>query len=146
MIDLWIDIAFGAVLVAVGPVAGRAPDVPGRSTVAGYVAAVSPAALSVLLVLSLAVHGYAEFGSWPPAPGTEGLPQALAIHAAFSMRVLGMVAAGGLFVWPLALLITTIVPAMRRDRPFVLAYGAAAAVAVGVTLLAPAPFRTWWWD
>lgn len=112
----------------------------------GVTLAVIPAAVMLFLFWSLAIHMYAVLGGWPRSIGEGGFPPTLVLHADLAIGLFLLLVRIGMFAVPVAALVCTAVPALRRFIPYVGVYLTACLLAVGVMLLAPRPFLRWWLD
>ena len=146
MIDSWIliDLAIGAVAVAIGPVLGaRADAAPSR--IASAAAAFHPIA-TLGLFYSLAIHMYRRLGGWPRVIGNRDFPEGLVIHADLAGHAYGSLLLGCIFAWPLAVLLCACVPGLRSGLRYLGIYAFTSGAAFGAMMLAPDPFLYWWWD
>ena len=117
-----------------------------RSTKAAVVA-VTPGILCLLLFYSLALHMYMSLGGWPKyGIGNEGFGPILVSHADLVLEVIGVTLLLSVYLWPVALFLSSLIPISRKYIPYVLLYAVTLVVCVGIALLAPDPFIYWWKD
>ena len=105
-----------------------------------------PAATFVLAVTTLAMHMRVALGGWPGTIGNAGFPTALDIHAQIAMWIFGLLVIGTVWGLPFAALIAAAIrPARDAIFPISLC-GLANLAGIGVMLLLPDAFLSWWWD
>lgn len=146
MIDLSTSLCIlgGGLAAAAGPVLGSRAA-PRSSKLATVVAAAHPF-VSLVLFYSLALHMHLRLGEWPRTLGHDTFPRGLAVHADVATATFSAMAIGGLFAWPILVLLFATVPALRPAKRYVAVYGLAWCLSFGATFLAPEAFLYWWWD
>ncbi len=102
--------------------------------------------LSIVLFFSLAIHMHRSLGRWPSSLGDRGFPPALVAHADSALSTFGALLLACIFVWPLALVLCTVVPKWRPGLRYLGLYAIASSLTYGAMMLAPDPFLSWWWD
>jgi hypothetical protein len=97
------------------------------------------------LFYSLAIHLHARLGGWPRAIGDQDFPQALAVHADVALSTFGALLLA-LILCPIIMLLGACLHQVRPGLRYLGLYALTGGVALGATMLAPAPFLYWWWD
>ncbi|MBC8329123.1 MAG: hypothetical protein H8E31_10300 [Planctomycetes bacterium] len=102
--------------------------------------------LFLALFASLAVHMHRSLGGWPERIGDDGFPSALLLHDDLAGYAFSALILGGMFAWPLAVVLCAAIPRMRPGLRYLGLYSLATGAALLVMQLAPGPFLNWWWD
>ena len=112
----------------------------------GVVVPALPSLLMLGLFYSLAVHMYGGLGGWPTAFGRAGWPALLVAHEYITVYFFSSLIWFGIFIWPVAMLLSLLVPRWRRIAPYFALYALLFLMCWGLMQLAPGPFLDWWID
>lgn len=112
----------------------------------GIVIFALPSILMLALFYSLAFHMYRSLGAWPASVGERGFPPSLIAHANVTVYFFIALIWSGMFVWPVALLVSLVVPRWRRAVPYLALYAVSFLVCWGLIQLAPKQFLNWCLD
>ena len=105
-----------------------------------------PSIIMLALFYSLAIHMYRHLGSWPASIGNRGFSPSLNRHAEITGAYLYGLLFLNVFVWPIALVVCLLFRRLRRFVVYLVAYALCNLLCVGLVLLAPSPYLTWWKD
>lgn len=108
--------------------------------------ALAPAAVTALLIVSLAGHMWLALGGWPTGLGTQVFPATLQWHASLAMDAFAVLLAIELFGWWWIAIVCAVIPTTRRAVLPLGLHGLASAACIGILLIMPDPFQHWWWD
>lgn len=105
-----------------------------------------PALVMVGAFYTLAIHMHRSLGGWPASLGTSGFSWALKFHDAVAQYCFG-----GLFLvlfvtWPIAAVVFGVLRRLNAGIHYLGILAIAWALGVGLMILAPEPFLSWWWD
>jgi hypothetical protein len=112
----------------------------------GVLLSAMPNFLMLLLFYSLAIHMYLSLGGWPASIGERGFPATLVAHGYITMYFFIALSWFGIFIWPMAIIICSIVRDFRRSVPYWVLYALLFLGCWGLMQLAPEPFLYWWRD
>ena len=119
---------------------------PARQSRTGFVFAVFPAMLMLVLFYSLAIHMHLGLGNWPSGIGELGFPAALVTHAhVTTIYYIGFILIS-IFAWPLAFILCFLVGRWTPRLYYLGLYALACLLCAGAMALAPSPFLNWWLD
>jgi hypothetical protein len=108
--------------------------------------AATPNLLMLILFYSLAIHMYLSLGGWPTSIGERGFPAPLVAHGYITMYFFIGLIWFGIFIWPVAITICSIIRNCRRAVPYLALYAILFLGCWGLMQLAPEPFLYWWRD
>jgi hypothetical protein len=117
-----------------------------KHSAAGVLLSAAPALMMLGLFYSLAIHMRQALGAWPSSIGENGFPPRLAAHAAFAVQFFQLIVLASIFVWPIAVLACICIRRWRGAIYYLAIYAASCFLCLGLMLLAPAPYLTWWED
>lgn len=112
----------------------------------GIVISLSPSVLALGLFYSLAIHMYRTLGGWPTGIGEVGFSPALFTHATIATTYFWSLVPLSMAVVPVGVVLCLVVPQWRRQVPYLVMYGLAFALCVGLMQLAPEAYLDWWRD
>jgi hypothetical protein len=117
-----------------------------RTSRTGIVISALPSVLMLAMFYSLAFHMYRSLGAWPASIGERGFPPSLLAHANVALYFFITLIWFGMFIWPVAVLVSLMVPRWRRAVPYLALYAVLFLVCWGIMQLAPEQFLLWWGD
>src|SRR5260221_12372351 len=106
----------------------------------------APSLLMLGLFYSLAAHMYKGLGQWPTGFGRPGWPASLVAHEYMTTYWFTALIWFGIFVWPLLMLLSLLVPRWRQAVPYLAIYGLTFLACWGLMQLAPEGFLYWGGD
>ena len=112
----------------------------------GISASVMPGVIMVGTFYALAIHMHASLGGWPKTIGEAGFPPDLVTHANWTFWYFEAMLLTVLFAWPIALIVSSLVPRLRRFIAHLSLFAGSSALCFGLMLLGPSQFLYWWWD
>ena len=140
----WLLLLFIALLGSVmWCIATKAYTALSRKSIIGCV---MPGVLVSLSFYALAMHMHSALEGWPKAYGFGELSPALVRHAKGAYWYFGAMLLGLIFVWPVALIVCSVVSRLRRFLPHLSLFAGSLALNFILTQLGPAGFLRWWWD
>ena len=107
---------------------------------------VIPGMLVSLSFYALAMHMHSALEGWPKAYGYGELPPSLVRNAKGVSWYFGAMLLGLIFVWPVALILCSVVSRLRRFFPHLSLFAGSLALNFTLTQLGPSEFLRWWWD
>lgn len=112
----------------------------------GIVLSTLPSLLMLGLFYSLAIHMRQSLGGWPTSIGEDGFPPLLVTHAIITTTYFSILILLGIFVFPVAILVCSLVPSWRRVVRYFALYALLFLVCWGLMQFAPEQFLYWWRD
>ena len=112
----------------------------------GVVTPALPGVIMVSMFYALALHMHGTLGGWPKAIGEAGFPPGLITHAEWTVWYFEAMILTVLFAWPVALVVCSLIPRLRRIIAHLSLFAASSALCFGLMLLGPSQFLYWWWD